>query len=126
MNKLDKIIEGNSKYIKGNYNFIQFYHVYKRYTHFSKETIKETISNKHFDVNIKVKINNYGDFLGNIYLHILLPKVHLDNFNQSLNLFDPLNTNYLEKLNLLSNYENYSSFIINAYRFLKTQLHYQT
>ena len=55
-----------------------------------------------------------------MYLHINLPKVHLDNIDQTTDtVYD---TNYNEKKTLLDNFNSYSSYIINAYRFLKQLL----
>ena len=119
-NKLKKIFNGTLKNIDNNLhtnNILEislFSYLYKRYTNFSKEIIDEIITNKSFDEKIRVKVNNYGDFLGHITLCITLPEVYLDNL---------ISTSYTdvditEEKTLLDDYDNYIYYILIVYRII--------
>jgi len=123
-NKLKKIFNGTLKNIDNNLhtnNILEislFSYLYKRYTNFSKEIIDEIITNKSFDEKIRVKVNNYGDFLGHITLCITLPEVYLDNL---------ISTSYTdvditEEKTLLDDYDNYIYYILIVYRIISNKL----
>ena len=123
-NKLKKIFNGtlnnidNNLHTNTNLEISFFSYLYKRYTNFSKEIIDEIITNKSFDEKIRVKVNNYGDFLGHITLCITLPEVYLDNLIAT----SYTEVDITEEKTLLDDYNNYIYYILAAYRIINNKL----
>lgn len=108
-NNLKKIIDGKNDILHNNIEVTFFKFVYYRYNYFTKEYIKTNISNKSFGDNINHLINNTSDYVGKIYLHLLLPEVKLEKPNTYLDS--------IEYKNLLEKQANYNTFfsIYNSY-----------
>ena len=119
MSNLNKITTGTLKKTDTKLEIGLFIYVYKRYTNFSKEIIDTTISNKSFGEKIRVKINNYGDFLGHTTLCVTLPEVHLD-ISEELRTTSTIDIE-LEKT-MLDDYNNYIRYILIVYRIISKEL----
>lgn len=116
MSNLKLIFDANIKNYNINLIFNNFIFVYNKYTKFSKQYITKNIENDILGKNIRVKVDNYGDFLGKIILQINLPKVSVSKKIQDTNL----NLSY-EKNNL-DNFNLYINFILIAYKKIYTFL----
>jgi len=120
MSNLKKITTGTLKKIENNILEISlFTYIYKRYTNFSKELLDTTITSKSFGEKIRVKINNYGDFLGHTTLCLTLPEVYLD-IHEDLRTISSINIE--SEKNLLDNYNAYIKYILIAYRIINKEL----
>ena len=67
-------------YLNGNPQITYFKMVYKRYTHFSTESIRITpvgSSELSFDEEktMKFKLDRHGDLVGNVYLSVYMPDI---------------------------------------------------
>lgn len=119
MADLKLIFNSNIKNQNINLVFNNFYFVYKSYTNFSKQYITKNIDNNLLGKNIRIKIDNYGDFLGKVILQVNLPKVNLSKKIKDTNL------DLSNEKNNLDNFNLYINYILIAYKRINSFLKFE-
>ena len=119
MADLKLIFNSNIKNQNINLVFNNFYFVHKKYTNFSKQYITKNIENNILGKNIRIKIDNYGDFLGKVILQVNLPKVNLSKKIKDTNL------DLSNEKNNLDNFNLYINYILIAYKRINSFLKFE-
>ena len=124
-NNIKKIIEGENNILNEKIEITFFKFVYYRYNYFNREYIINRIENKSFGDTIHFLIKNISDYIGKIYINLILPEIKIEReykklliIKQNYNIFFTIFDSYIKDVNILIKFLTHINKIYN-YNYIK-------